>query len=103
MKFVCGECGTDVTGRKDAIIHVHHHDISVARSMRQVQPGASDIAEWKIHCANCAPDGDECFCYWISMDRMATAEDVLARTTHLMKKDWLKLTNWHEVIEDAST
>lgn len=33
-------------------------------------------------------------CYWYDADRCRTPEQLLARTAHLMEKNWLTRTGW---------
>lgn len=59
------------------------------------------IARWKVQHAKCDTQPDE-ECYWIPVERMTTAVDVLERTVHLMEKTWFHCTNWNSVLRGVA-
>lgn len=128
LKLNCVGCGKDVTGSKDAVIHVKYRDVLAAerhameetweaidREKRGEFPKGVPLdellaeetheARWKIHCDDCNPHWNEdrtdaCGgCYWWSLDRCSTAEELLHWTAHLHgSKSWFAATNWDEFL-----
>jgi hypothetical protein len=41
------------------------------------------------------PDGEE---YWIAVERIRTATDVIWWSAHLLGKNWIEHTNWGDVL-----
>jgi predicted GIY-YIG superfamily endonuclease len=57
-----------------------------------------DDAPWMAHHADCDPypeAGD----YWFDVKRARTHAQLLNWTAHLMGKDWLKFTDWDDLIQ----
>lgn len=124
LRMVCEGCGRDVTASAAAVIHVSHSDVAgYEREQRQWEghriATRGDLAtlltpsellampleaSWAVHCDGCNPhkdpDGSMCGnCYWFSLDRCQTAEQLLRWTAHLMGKAWLGSTDWPVLIE----
>lgn len=52
---------------------------------------------WQILHSACDPS-PESPDYWIAVERIRSASDVLRWTSQLMEKDWLRDTNWERVL-----
>lgn len=126
LRLICDSCEKDVSGSKQAVIHVPYKDAMKARTeydekiwesvdqrKRGEFPKALNLSElleslpfeahWEIHCDECNPhpddDGGWCDgCYWIGLERCSTTERLLDWTAHLMGKDWFSATDWNDFI-----
>lgn len=123
----CLACRRDVTGSSKAVMHVSMVEVERYKNRRRdwlrehdqvnpLEPGefrfisAAELeshpmpAPWCIHCDDCNPHWDEghneacAGCYWFSLDRCRTPLDLLSWTAHLMGKNWLKHTDWDQLI-----
>jgi hypothetical protein len=56
-----------------------------------------DPAPWEVHHASCDPR-PESNDYWIGVERIRTQATLLSWTAHLMEKNWLRHTNWVDII-----
>lgn len=52
---------------------------------------------WRVLHHACDPKPESCD-YWIAVERIRTAGDVIAWTAHLLEKDWLPLTSWDDLL-----
>lgn len=57
---------------------------------------------WHVTCTSCDPDSEGGWLYWFSLDRAATWQQLVEWTAHLLEtKEWLPLTDWHNVLREA--
>lgn len=56
-----------------------------------------DDAPWMAHHADCDPEPTASD-YWFDVKRARTHAQLLNRTAHLMEKNWLKHTDWDDLI-----
>jgi hypothetical protein len=50
---------------------------------------------------NCDPDPDSSD-YWIAVERIRRAGDVIGWTAHLLEKRWLQSTGWSDVLRHVA-
>lgn len=109
---VCGDPIADGTG----YLHVPADELHAAderrRRIEEAKQGdpfwtveelreREATAPWLAHHRDCDPNpgaGD----YWIPVERVRTARDVLARTAHLLGKEWLPATDWPRILRHAA-
>lgn len=60
-----------------------------------------DPAPWRVHHRQCYPFSTV-GSYVVEVDRIDTAAKLVRWTAHLMGKQWLRHTNWDEVLQSAS-
>jgi hypothetical protein len=56
---------------------------------------------WRVLHGVCDPEPDGAD-YWIDVERLRTAGDVLARSAHLLRKTWIQDTTWTDVLDEAA-
>lgn len=119
LRLRCDDCDRDVSGSKQAVIHILYADAMKARaehdedicnrdqwkaeSLAELLANAPFEGHWQIHCDDCnphpSPEGGWCEdCYWIGLDRCTTTERLLDWTAHLMGKNWFHATDWNDLI-----
>jgi predicted GIY-YIG superfamily endonuclease len=59
---------------------------------------SADPAEWKPRHSDCWADYETDHWYAFAVERIKTHADLLARTAHLMDKQWTDSTDWAELI-----
>ena len=52
---------------------------------------------WSVLHQGCDPNPDSTD-YWIGVERIRTAADVLGWSAHLLEKKWLSITTWSDVL-----
>lgn len=67
---------------------------------------ASDVrvrrhVPWQAHHEACDPALSQPS-YWIGVDMVRTWQDLLRRTEHLTPKNWLRFTDWHQLLGRAA-
>lgn len=60
-----------------------------------------DVAPWRIHHAACDPE-PEANSYVIELHRLQNGRQLLAWTAHLIGKQWVRSTDWLQLIEGAA-
>lgn len=60
---------------------------------------APDPVEWRAVHLTCEPEGSP---YAIEIANVRTHAGLLAWTSHLMEKSWLRFTNWSQLIADKA-
>lgn len=111
----CRACGDPITDGM-GYLHVPADELHAAEERRRRVEEAKQgdpfwtveelrergaTAPWRAHHRVCDPNpgaGD----YWIPIERVRTACDVLARTAHLMEKEWLGATDWPRILRHAA-
>jgi len=113
LEYICDYCGGPIEDRKGCLevffsdIHSYRH---AQQEWQQVHgDGPHTISQllqlpshvpWRLHHYTCNPhrvDG-----YDIDVAKVRTWRDLVRWTAHLLEKNWLALTDWHQVIRAAA-
>jgi hypothetical protein len=120
IEWLCHTCKKPVANGK-GYVHVHDNACSEVRQarrawkkdLREKQKKSElgsweaislddlmklpDRVPWEVHHRKCDPNPGRPG-YWIGVERIRTYAQMLNWTAHLMSRNWLKDTNWRELI-----
>jgi hypothetical protein len=121
LSIICTACKQPIDDGKPGSLEISMRDVGTCREQRaaweaehiaSAGPGLTtvgwgalasqpDPARWQAFHDACTTSsfGD----YYVSADEVQNWQDLVARTAHLMGKQWLQFTDWDEVLEGAAS
>jgi hypothetical protein len=117
--WLCGACSAPVgewDGYLYASVHQAQRSLQAERDWRERHPAplavsAANItellsapghAEWKVTHIRCGGEACPFDAYCLDPGDVATWQQLVKWTAHLMGKNWLAGTDWEEVLREAS-
>lgn len=111
LAWICEACKAAVVNG-EGYIHVSHDTVNATerayRDFERRESGKAvtldsllalpDPARWRVHHVRCDPEPDSAD-YVIEVHRARTHAQLLRWTAHLMGKEWLRYTDWDELID----
>lgn len=117
LALVCQACGRRVLD-DDGYLWAHTGEVNTVQQAaraweeKHTEPDGSMLvgfktllaypepACWQTHHEQCDPVPGESH-YRIPADKLRTRADLLDWTAHVMEKDWLRRTDWRDVLREA--
>lgn len=98
LTLICGPCRQPVEGENEGWIGVSYADLRQAEASEAAGTEAPEVV-WHVTHNACAGSGDE---YGFEAGEIDTWRSLAAKTSLLLGKPWIHLTDWSDVLEEIA-